>query len=141
MEKNQFPLVIPTLLCLYSKTKNIVILENSTKVQAVKSKSLNISEVVFYQPGNINLGNNLILTSDSPCILMVKFNGRTIEEIAVSDPTEKLSSLQLTVNVPIKASTTNLHWDWNKEKKESTISIDLPKAEQAGKTVVMEVGK
>ncbi len=125
----------------YSKTKNIVILANSTEIQAVKSNSLNISEVVFYQPGNINLGNNLILTSDSPCILMVKSNGKTIDEISVSDPSEKLSSLRLSVNVPVKASTTNWHWAWNKEKKESSISIDLPKAEQAGKTVVMKFGK
>ena len=125
----------------YSKTKNIVILANSTEIQAVQSKSLNISEVVFYQPGKINLGNNLILTSDSPCILMVKLNGKTIDEISVSDPTEKLSSLRLSVNVPVKASTANWQWEWNKEKKESTISIDLPKAEQAGKTVVMKFGK
>ena len=135
------PGISSSSLELYSKTKNIVILANSTKIQAVQSKSLNISEVVFYQPGNINLGNNLIIASDSPCILMVKLNGTTIDEIAVSDPTEKLSSLRLSVNVPVKASTTNWHWVWNKEKKESTISIDLPKAEQAGKTVIMKFGK
>ncbi len=134
------PGISSSSLELYSKTKNIVILENSTKIQAVQSKSLNISEVVFYQPGNIKLGNNLIIASDSPCILMVKLKGRTIDEISVSDPTEKLSSLRLSVNVPVNASA-NWHWIWNKEKKESTISIDLPKAEKAGKTVVMEFGK
>jgi hypothetical protein len=98
-EKNQFPQVILTLLCLefhhrlwsdIVNLKNIVILANSTEIQAVQSKSLNISEVVFYQPGKINLGNNLILISDSPCILMIKLNGKTIDEIAVSDPTEKI---------------------------------------------------
>jgi len=125
----------------YSKTKNIVILANTTEIQAVQSKSLNISEIVFYQPGKINLGNNLILTAGSPCILMVKSNGKTINEISVSDPTEKLSSLRLSVNVPIKTSNTNWHWEWNQERKESTLSIDLPKAEQAGKTVIMKFGK
>jgi len=135
------PGISSSSLELYSKSKNIVILANSTGIQAVQSKSLNISEVVFYQPGKINLGNNLILNSDSPCILMIKLNGKTIDEIAVSDPTEKLSSLRLSVNVPVKTSTTNWHWEWNKEKKESTISIDLPKAEQAGKTVVMKFFK
>ena len=125
----------------YSKAKNIVILANSTEIQAVKSKSLNISEVVFYQPGTVNLGNNMILTADSPCILMVKSNGKTIDEIAVSDPTEKLSSLRLSVNIPVKASTTTWQWTWDKEKKQSTISIDLPAAEMAGKTIVMKFGK
>ena len=125
----------------YSKTKNIVILANSSEIQAVQSKDLNISEIVFYQPGNIKLGNNIILATSSPCILMVKLKGVTINEISVSDPTEKLSSIQLSVNVPVKASGTHWHSVWNKEKKESTISIDLPEAEKAGKTIVMEIGK
>jgi chondroitin AC lyase len=125
----------------YSKTKNITILANSSEIQAVQSRELNISEVVFYQPGNIKLGNNVILATGSPCVVMVKLKGRTINEISVSDPTEKLSSIQLSVNVPVKASGTDWHSVWNKEKKESTISIDLPGAEKAGKTVVMKFGK
>ena len=125
----------------YSKTKNIVILANSSEMQAVQSKELNISEVVFYQPGNIKLGNNIILATNSPCIVLVKLKGRTIEEISVSDPAEKLSSIQLTVNIPVKASDTYFHSVWNKERKETTISIDLPKAEMAGKSIMIELGK
>ncbi len=72
---------------------------------------------------------------------MVKLKGRTIEEISVADPTEKLSSIQLSMNVPVIIAGTNWHPVWNKEKKETTISIDLPKAEMAGKSVVMELAK
>jgi chondroitin AC lyase len=125
----------------YRKTENIVILVNSPEVQAVQNKELNISEVVFYQPGNIKLGNNIILASNNPCIVMIKLKGRTINEISVSDPTEKLSSLQLSANVPITGSGNNWHSGWNQEKKESMISIDLPQAEMAGKTVVIEFDK
>jgi chondroitin AC lyase len=125
----------------YIKTKNIVILENSPEIQAVQSKKLNISEIAFYQPGNIKLGNNIILATDSPCIVLIKLKGKTIEEISVSDPTEKLISIKLSVNVPVKASGTNWHSIWNKEKTESMITIDLPKAEKAGESVVMEFDK
>ncbi|HEV8286140.1 MAG TPA: polysaccharide lyase family 8 super-sandwich domain-containing protein [Chitinophagaceae bacterium] len=125
----------------YSKTKNIVILANSSEIQAVQNKSLNIIEIVFYQPANIKLGNNIILATSNPCIVMVKLKGRAIDEISVSDPTEKLTSLQLSINVPVTTSGVNWHSVWNKEKKETTITVDLPKAEMAGKTVVMKFGK
>jgi chondroitin AC lyase len=125
----------------YSKTKNIVILANSPEMQAVQSKELNISEIVFYKPGNIKLENNIILAATNPCIAMVRLKGRSIDEISVSDPTEKLSSLQLSVNLPVKTSGDNWHSVWNKEKKESMISIDLPKAEMAGEGVIMKFGK
>jgi chondroitin AC lyase len=132
------PGISSSFLEQYSKTKNIIIMANSSEMQAVQSKELNISEIVFYQPGNIKLGNNLSLATNSPCIVMVKLKGNTIDEISVSDPTEKLSSIQLSVNVPVNASGADWHSLWNKEKKESTISVDLPKAEMAGKTVVIK---
>ncbi len=125
----------------YSKTKNIIILANSSGIQAVQSKELNISEIVFYQPGNIKLGNNITLIASSSCIVMIKLKGKTIEEISISDPTEKLTSIQLSVNVLLKASGANWHSVWDKEKKETTIFIDLPETGMAGKTVIMEFGK
>jgi chondroitin AC lyase len=125
----------------YIKTKNIVILVNSPEIQAVQSKGLNISEVVFYEPGNIRLGNNIVVATNSPCIVMVKLKGKAIEEISVSDPTEKLSSLQLSVNVPVTASGEHWHSVWSTDKKTSTISVDLPKTEMAGKSVVMKFDK
>jgi chondroitin AC lyase len=135
------PGVSSSALVQYSKTKNIVILVNSPEIQAVQNKELNISEVVFYRPGNIKLANNITLAANSPCIVMIKLKAKTIDEISVSDPTEKLSSIQLLLNVPVKAPGANWHSVWNKEKKETMISIDLPKAEMAGKSVVMEIGK
>ena len=135
------PAISSSSLDQYSKTKSIVILANSDEMQAVQSKALNISEVVFYQPGKIELGNNIMLASDSPCLVLIKLKGRTINQISVSDPTEKLSSLQLSINIPVKASDTHWHSVWNKDKKESTIFIDLPKAEKAGQSVVIKFAK
>src|SRR4030095_10904947 len=75
-------------LAQYNKTKNIVILANSLEMQAVQNKQLNITEAVFYNQGNITVGNNVVLATSSPCIAIVKLTRKAIIEISVSDPTE-----------------------------------------------------
>src|SRR4030095_8516328 len=135
------PGISSTSLAQYNKTKNIVILANSLEMQAVQNKELNITEAVFYNQGNIKVGNNVVLATSSPCIAIVKLTRKAIIEISVSDPTEKLTSLQLTVNVPVNGSGANWHSVWNQDKNETTISVNLPTAEMAGKTVVMKFGK
>jgi len=138
-------IVVPRIsspsLELYNKTKNIVVLANSPEMQAVQNKELNITEAVFYNQGSIKVGNNVVLATSSPCIAIVKLTRKAIIEISVSDPTEKLTSLQLTVNVPVKGSGANWHSVWNQDRNETTISVNLPTAEMAGKTVVMKFGK
>jgi chondroitin AC lyase len=125
----------------YSKKNNIVILANSAEMQAAQNDELNITEIVFYKPGSIQLGNKIVLSTGSPCIVMIKLKGKTIEEISVSEPTQKLSSLWLSVNVAGISSGNNWKSEWNKDQKTSVITIALPKAEQAGKTVVMKFSK
>jgi chondroitin AC lyase len=125
----------------YSKKNNIVILANSAEMQAVQNDELNIAEIVFYKPGSIQLGNKIVLSTGSPCIVMIKLKEKTIEEISVSEPTQKLSSLWLSVNVAGISSGNNWKSEWNKDQKTSVITIALPKAEQAGKTVVMKFSK
>ena len=122
----------------YSKKNGIVILANTAEIQAVQNKDLNISELVFYQPGTIKLNNNLSLTVNSPCLVMIKLKGNVIERIAVAEPTEKLRSLQLTVSVPLEAKGDGWQASWNKTRKLSVIEIDLPKEEYAGKSVVLD---
>jgi chondroitin AC lyase len=123
----------------YSKKSDIVILDNTSKIQAVQNKNLNISEVVFYTPGTIKLSGSVSLTAKEPCIVMVKMTGNMIEKISVSDPTEKLKSLQLQTTVPIQASGNKWQASWDKANKLSTIEVDLPTEGLAGKSVVMEM--
>lgn len=120
----------------YSKNSNISILSNTAEMQAVQNKALNITQVVFYKPGTIKLSENISLTAESPCIIMVKTNGNQVAKIAVSDPTQKLTALQFTVNVPVEASEKNWQSVWNKGKKLSTIKVQLPTEAQAGNSVV-----
>ena len=74
-------------------------------------------------------------------MLMIKTKGNKIEKLTVSDPTRKLSSLQVTVNAKLEGK--GEHWNavWNSETKTSLIHIDLPTEEYAGQSVVLNLGK
>jgi chondroitin AC lyase len=123
----------------YSKKGDVIILANTSEMQAVQNKNLNISEVVFYKPGTIKLSANVSLTAKEPCIVMLKMAGKTVERIAASDPTQKSKTLQLQVTAPINASGENWRATWNKESKSSLIEVNLPTEGLAGKSVVMNI--
>ena len=72
-------------------------------------------------------------------MVMIKTNGKRIEKIAASDPTQKLKSLQLSVNLLIEAKGNHWQSTWNKEKKTSIITIDLPTEGYAGQSVVLNL--
>ena len=125
----------------YNKKSSIVILANSPEVQAVQNKNLGRAELVFYKEGSIKISNELTVTVSSPCMLMIKTNGKTVEQIVVSDPARKLKSLQLTMNTQIESTGNDWKSTWDKEKKLSVIQVDLPTEGYAGQSVVIALNK
>ena len=81
------------------------------------------------------------LEAVNPCIVMIKTNaaGNTIEEIAVTDPTEKLETVQLKVNIPLQYTGKNGNTTWDKGQKATTIQVVLPKGGYAGSTAVLNI--
>lgn len=102
----------------YSKKAPVKILSNTAELQAVQHTGLHRTGIVFYKAGSVRINDKLTLASTAPCIVMVKAEGSTVDTIAVADPTQKLSSLQLKVN-------------------ERTIDVTLPAGTEAGSTVVV----
>lgn len=133
------PGIEPSDMANYSKKADILILSNSPEIQAVQHKGSGISHIVFYKAGTVKISNDINLTADNPCMVIIKAGGKSVEEVSVSDPTRKLNAVQLTLSAPFKGSETNWQSAWNKETKTSTININLPKAEKAGSSVVMKV--
>jgi chondroitin AC lyase len=125
----------------YIKKSGINILANSNDMQAVENTNLHISEVVFYKAGSIKLPGNITLTVDKPCIVMVRMTGNALARIAVSDPTEKLASVQLQVTAQVSISETGVRSIWDKARKLSTLDVDLPSQGYAGKSVVIDLDK
>jgi chondroitin AC lyase len=125
----------------YYKQSGILILSNTPEVQAVQHVGLGRTQIVFYKKGSIKLPNGLVVTVGSPCMVMLKTKGKTIEQIQASDPSRNLKSLQLTLNSLIQASGDHWKSEWNKTKSQSVIHIDLPTGDYAGKTVELIVNK
>ena len=119
----------------YINDSAIEIIINNHEIQAVKNKILNLSQIVFYQPGSIEISNNLTIGSQKPGLVMVKTNGNNIEKIIVADPTRKLNEMHLRVNIRIEGAGGNWNAIWNKNEKYSEVFIGLPAGYQAGKSV------
>jgi chondroitin AC lyase len=72
---------------------SIEIIENSSAIQAVLHKSLDVLQVVFHQAGTLTHAKHSI-TVDNPCALLLK-NGSLV---SVSDPAQSKSNIAVSVN-------------------------------------------
>lgn len=125
----------------YNKKSDIAILANKPDIQAVQHKGLNRTEIVFYKAGTIKISDDITLTTESPCLIMLKTNGKAIEELVVSDPTRKLKSIELTVNIKVEGRGDKWQSTWDHENKTSAIHIELPTEGYAGSSVVLQLVK
>jgi chondroitin AC lyase len=58
----------------YGKNIPVQIISNTDKIQAVKNTKLNVTEVVFYEAGSLQLSNEKSIVVDAPCALLWKEN-------------------------------------------------------------------
>jgi chondroitin AC lyase len=113
-------IVVPNMsaasTAIYNKQLPVKIIANTADLQAVQHTALERTGIVFYKAGSIKINDKLTLATNQPCIIMIKAKGAIVLAIAVTDPTQKLSNLQLKVN-------------------ERTIEVELPKGAEAGSIV------
>ncbi len=131
------PASSPEELERYLQEPQVIVLENNESVQAVLHRGMRRVQIVFYQPGTIRVGETSVGAS-SPCVVMVKLNGKSVEELAVSDPSRKLETITLRVSALLEGAD---DWPavWDKKQKENVINIDLPRDEYAGESVLLRV--
>jgi chondroitin AC lyase len=121
------------------KKSEVAILANTPEVQAVQHKGLQRTEIVFYKAGAVKLSDGLTVKVEAPCMVMITTNGKTIERLAVFDPTHKLKSIQLEVDARVEAKGNHWQSTWNKEKKASVIQIKLSTEGYAGSNAVLQL--
>jgi chondroitin AC lyase len=119
--------------------RHITILANTTAVQAVTNRELNISEIGFYTSGEIQVSPELKIGIDSPGLVMVKTDGSKLKSVTVADPSRKLSKIHLTVNGKFEKNGENFRSFWNEKNGASEIAIDLPQTVYAGKSVTIDL--
>ncbi len=118
--------------------RGITILSNTPELQAVSNSASNISELAFYQAGQIQISKNLIIGIDSPGLVMVKTDGTTIKSISVEDPSRKLARIHLSISGKFEKHGAYTLSTWNAEKNCSEITINLPQTVYAGQSVTIE---
>ncbi|MDF2188191.1 polysaccharide lyase family 8 super-sandwich domain-containing protein [Paraflavitalea sp. CAU 1676] len=118
----------------YRKQQAIEIISNTPSLQAVRHKTLQQTGIVFYTPGQIKLTEQITLTADQPCILLVSMRAGQVMQIAASDPTQKLGTLRLSLQQQRKASPGGGAENHDKTIQEKTIDIALPTPPYAGAT-------
>ena len=99
--------------------KNIEILENDNKIQAVRDKNLNITQIIFYEAGSLKWDNQEIKV-DKPCILQVRKLSQRNTEISLADPNQ---------------TETQINVSYTSSRKSKKVKFDLPKGVYKGKTV------
>lgn len=92
------PGIEPSAIVDYNEKADISILSNSPEIQAVQHKGSGVTQVVFYKAGVINISNDMNLTADNRCMVMIKAKGKSVGEVSVSDPSRKLNTVQLTLS-------------------------------------------
>lgn len=90
----------------YLKSLAISILSNSSLVQAVKHKGLNVTQILFYQPGLLKLADGKSISVDAPCALIWKENSGAI---TLANPNcESNNPKEIHVTVSESGKATNL---------------------------------
>jgi chondroitin AC lyase len=112
------------------------ILSNDISSQSVVSTDQTLGGIIFYRAGKSELFGGI--ATDQPCVVMVKreSNGLTI---SISDPTQKLNQIQLTSKGNYQ--TTNPLVTGSSSQGNSTLKVSLPKGDEAGKTVLIDLVK
>lgn len=122
-----------------TNNRHIDILSNNSDLQAVRNSELNLCQIIFYRAGSIKITPGIKIGIDSPGIVMIKTQEQTIKRISVSDPTRKLDKIHLTVSFKADKTGENFTTSWNELKKESEISIELPRDVYTGESVTIDI--
>jgi chondroitin AC lyase len=93
--------IVPAITVSEFKSTNpfnkVNIVSNTAQSQVVLCPALNMLQAVFYQPVSIKAGA-LTLSTDQPCIVMLKSINQKNIEVFITDPSHKLETINLKVN-------------------------------------------
>jgi chondroitin AC lyase len=119
----------------YRENNPIQILSNTKSIQAVYHKQLNITQIHFYEAGTLQLADSTTLTVDNPCAVMI-IEKDSVIEISVGNPLCESKNPEL---ITLQFSKFLKGDQVETDRKTSTLLIELPQGDFAGKSVVILV--
>jgi chondroitin AC lyase len=132
------PAVSENDLVAFTARNPITVLVNTADVQAVKHSLLNITEIVFYKSGEIQITPELKVSMDHPGMVMIKTEGNSVKSISVADPSRKLKRMHLSVNQKLISADKNIKSVYNEPLNLSELTIDLSQENYAGKSTTID---
>ncbi len=115
----------------YRENNPIQILSNTKSIQAVYHKKLNITQIHFYEAGTLQLSDSTTLTVDNPCAVMI-IEKNSVIEISVGNPLCESKNPEL---ITLQFSKYLKGNQVEPDRKTSTLLIELPQGDFAGKSV------
>jgi len=134
----------------YRSNSPVEILSNAPDVQAVHHGELQISQVVFYEPAEVEIPGGVRIEAETPGLILMKRADSDRLEFTVSDPSRTLDRFRFRIFSSdssrslesFRASSYVEGGDdkaaqviWNEEDRSSLIEINLPDGEFAGQSV------
>ena len=108
----------------YAKN-NIIILENSTTIQAVQQASLHIWQIIFHEAGKFS-ADGFTISADKPCILMINAGDIKHVSLHTADPAQTAAEINLQIQLP----------GWKRARE---IHAVMPQGNNAGSSVALSL--
>ncbi len=121
----------------YRRNPAVRVIANNSAVQAVIHRELQLCQIVFYEPGEISISDELHVEAKEPGLVMVRTSGDHITNITVADPSRKHESFNLDISARIEGGGDGWSAQWDAARGRSEIRIDLPANELAGKPIAI----
>ncbi|HWB90945.1 MAG TPA: polysaccharide lyase family 8 super-sandwich domain-containing protein [Puia sp.] len=106
---------------------SVRIVRNTADMQAVEQRQLDILQVVFYAPGTL-IDGRVTVGVDRPCMVMIRDVHGSRPRIYVADPSQKLTSLEVSLRLPAYSDMRR-------------VECMLPKTPYAGSTIKLSLEK
>lgn len=119
----------PASFSKWIKKNPLEVVTNSIDIQAVYDKSSGVYGISLYNPGSVLLQKGLFVGADRSCIVLFKKNAKGFS-LTVSDPTQKLSELNIIISRKVKGDGVTV-----KDDNTSDLKITLPSGDEAGKSI------
>ncbi len=115
-----------------SSNSPISVLSNTSAIQAVRENAQGLTEIAFFQPGTLSISPSLSITVDQACLVMIRELTDGSLEVSVSDPTQSLSQVHVSINQHLNGTGVA----WSSSQGISQITFNLPGGAMAGQSVV-----
>ena len=103
-------------------TARYSVLANTSQVQAVRDQIQGTTQIAFFQAGTVSIRPELTVTVDQPCLIQIVERPNQDLEISVSDPTQSLRTISLSVSRRLF----NNDVLWDATSNLSRLTINLP---------------